>query len=166
MPTQSPSEVFNIKDQVRERDGQKCCRCGLPDETYRAVTGRSLDVHRLVPGSLYTVDGCVTLCGACHKKTPHPEKLSDRDRSVKISGETARQLLFVGASMRCPDHGLAMIIEMLAAVQFQRELEVLRYKRERLKILGKRRAAAAAKFAKTREENRRAKTEGNGLPPG
>jgi hypothetical protein len=38
------------------------------------VDGRRLDVHRLTPGSPYSVEGCVTLCRACHgpeRKLPY-----------------------------------------------------------------------------------------------
>jgi hypothetical protein len=37
-------------------------------EHSREQNGRSLGVHRLIPGSEYTVEGCVTLCYQCHAK--------------------------------------------------------------------------------------------------
>jgi hypothetical protein len=55
-----------IKALVRERDGYCCTRCGLTDEQSRQRYGRTLDVHRVVPGSPYTVAGAVTLCQGCH----------------------------------------------------------------------------------------------------
>lgn len=55
-------DELELKDAVRARDGHKCVDCG-------ATAGlRQLDVHRLVPGSLYTIDGTVTVCRSCHKK--------------------------------------------------------------------------------------------------
>jgi hypothetical protein len=59
-----------VKPLVRERDGFRCVECGLSNDEHRAQTGRQLDVHRLVPGSEYTVAGCVTLCRACHGPKP------------------------------------------------------------------------------------------------
>jgi len=50
-----------IKDAVRKRDG-KCVDCGR----LRSAGNRSLHVHRLVPGSEYTLEGCVTVCSRCH----------------------------------------------------------------------------------------------------
>lgn len=40
------------------------------EEHMERYSGRSLDVHRLVPGSDYTPDGCVTLCRKCHASKP------------------------------------------------------------------------------------------------
>jgi hypothetical protein len=59
-----------VKAAVRRRDGYRCTQCGVTNLTYLAVTGRSLDVHRIVPGSEYTLDGCVTLCRKCHGPKP------------------------------------------------------------------------------------------------
>jgi hypothetical protein len=59
-----------VKTAVRERDGFRCTKCGVPNETYRRLCGRQLEVHRKVPGSAYTLDGCVTLCQPCHGPEP------------------------------------------------------------------------------------------------
>jgi hypothetical protein len=59
-----------IKAAVRLRDGMRCTQCGITNAQHLAAHGRSLHVHRLTPGSHYTVEGCVTLCFACHG--PHP----------------------------------------------------------------------------------------------
>jgi len=59
-----------IKKKVRERDGHCCTECGMTAGEHRDKFGRNLHVHRITPGSEYTVDGCVTLCQECHKKTP------------------------------------------------------------------------------------------------
>jgi hypothetical protein len=50
--------VTKTKKLVKERDG-RCVDCGSES---------LLEVHRLVPGSKYTVEGCVTLCEDCHAK--------------------------------------------------------------------------------------------------
>jgi 5-methylcytosine-specific restriction endonuclease McrA len=61
---------LEIKAAVRARDGFRCTECGVTSLKYLAITGRSLDVHRIIPGSEYTVDGCVTLCRQCHGPKP------------------------------------------------------------------------------------------------
>ncbi len=57
---------LEIKATVRERDGDACVDCGTTGRTNMANVGMILDVHRLVPGSPYTIDGCVTVCKRCH----------------------------------------------------------------------------------------------------
>jgi len=59
-----------VKATVRERDGQRCTKCGMTHEKHLERYGRSLEVHRLTPGSAYTVEGCVTLCIPCHGPEP------------------------------------------------------------------------------------------------
>lgn len=58
--------VLEIKAAVRARDGLKCIECGMTAEQHIERYGVTLDVHRLVPGSKYAIDGCVTLCKKCH----------------------------------------------------------------------------------------------------
>ena len=62
--------ILEIKALVRFRDGMRCTECGLSNEGSLERFGRSLDVHRLTPGNPYTVEGCVTLCRACHMPKP------------------------------------------------------------------------------------------------
>lgn len=62
--------VAEIKATVRRRDGMACTDCGRTNEKHIEQTGKQLEVHRLTPGSRYTVEGCVTLCFWCHKKKP------------------------------------------------------------------------------------------------
>ena len=51
---------------VFERDKSRCAKCGMGDDEHTRVYGRSLEVHRLVPGSMYSVAGCVLRCVPCH----------------------------------------------------------------------------------------------------
>lgn len=67
---QSPSEVIRIKAAVRERDGHQCTKCGVTADEHLRRHGRGLDVHRTVPGSLYSLAGCVSLCLGCHAAEP------------------------------------------------------------------------------------------------
>lgn len=66
--------VAKIKTVVRERDGFCCTVCGMTDEQHREKYRKTLDVHRKAPGSVYTVDGCVTICQSCHGPQPRRKK--------------------------------------------------------------------------------------------
>jgi hypothetical protein len=55
-----------IKAAVRNRDSHKCVDCGRE----RKADEAQFQVHRKVPGSEYTMDGCVTLCPECHGPKP------------------------------------------------------------------------------------------------
>lgn len=61
-----------VKGAVRFRDGFRCVKCGMTNDQHKAKYGRGLQVHRKEPGSVYTIDGCVTLCVPCH--APEPRK--------------------------------------------------------------------------------------------
>ena len=62
--------VLSIKAAVRTRDGHRCTECGMTEGQHYARYGRGLHVHRIIPGSAYTLAGCVTLCYACHGPKP------------------------------------------------------------------------------------------------
>lgn len=64
------ADQIDVKASVRERDEHRCTECGMSAEEHASTYGRDLEVHRLVPGSEYTVDGCVTLCIPCHGPKP------------------------------------------------------------------------------------------------
>jgi len=65
-------EVIALKAEVRRRDGFACAECGVPNHEHIAAHGRQLDVHRVAPGSEYSLAPgvCVTLCRRCHSKKP------------------------------------------------------------------------------------------------
>jgi hypothetical protein len=71
----TPTEVLAVKAAVRERDNHCCAECGLTADEHYERYGQGLAVHRVVPGSAYTVQGCVTLCRACHKGKPKSEPI-------------------------------------------------------------------------------------------
>lgn len=66
--------VAEIKAVVRFRDGYRCRECGMTAKDHYRRFHRSLEVHRLIPGSRYSVRGCVTLCIPCHKTKPKSER--------------------------------------------------------------------------------------------
>jgi hypothetical protein len=77
---QTYTERTRIKAAVRERDGYCCVRCGMTNEEHRKKyrgspgrRGRSLHVHRKDPGGLYSLEGCETLCYACHAREPRAD---------------------------------------------------------------------------------------------
>jgi hypothetical protein len=83
---QSSGEIEAIKRAVRKRDGMRCVSCGMTDAEHLKRYARTLDVHRLTPGSLYAVDEtCQTLCRPCHGPQPRRKPgepdlaLGDRD---------------------------------------------------------------------------------------
>lgn len=74
-----------IKAAVRRRDGMRCAKCGMTDAAHRARYRKALDVHRLVPGSAYSITpgACVTLCQVCHgpePRRPWGQRFQDGER--------------------------------------------------------------------------------------
>ena len=68
------AEILRIKAAVRQRDGMRCTVCGMTNENHLAQHRQSLHVHRVVPGSLYTLSGCVSLCLADHAHAPRRKR--------------------------------------------------------------------------------------------
>lgn len=85
-----------VKRAVRQRDGQRCVECGMTDQQHRDKYGRSLDVHRKVPGSVYTIAGCETLCKRCHgpkpKQDPWETGAYERPVMMRLSRTTIAAL--------------------------------------------------------------------------
>ena len=83
------------KRLVRERDGHRCVDCGATSDDIRDGKYVRLQVHRLVPRSVYTVDGCVLVCTKCHKKR-HTEMRQTADpgphQNVRLSSEVLLQV--------------------------------------------------------------------------
>lgn len=67
---QSSTARERVKKAVRARDGMRCTMCGKTNEQHVAAHGCVLEVHRTTPGSLYTIEGCVTVCRDCHHTLP------------------------------------------------------------------------------------------------
>lgn len=82
---QSSEEIIRIKASVRARDGMCCTQCGLTNDQHKEKTGKQLDVHRVVPGSIYSVEPgvCATLCRTCHGPKPRrPHGQGDTHRAL------------------------------------------------------------------------------------
>lgn len=60
--------AYLVKRKVRERDRHRCTGCGMTNEEHLAKYDRILSVHRVVPGSVYVTEGCVTVCEPCHRE--------------------------------------------------------------------------------------------------
>lgn len=60
-----------VQADVRDRDGYACTKCGMTQAEHFEKHGIQLHVHRVVPQSDYTLEGCVTMCVTCHQNTPH-----------------------------------------------------------------------------------------------
>lgn len=83
---QSATEIIRIKIAVRERDEYACVHCGMTSDEHISIYNRQLDVHRKMPGSLYSLDGCETVCKACHGGLPK-RKPGATDLAWEIIGE-------------------------------------------------------------------------------
>lgn len=69
-----------------------CVVCGLTNDLHRKRYGRILEVHRLLPGSIYTADGCITLCKACHNGCPRALQRRHSSQSLPQQGAEYRDV--------------------------------------------------------------------------
>lgn len=91
------SVASEVRSAVRQRDGRRCTECGMSNEAHVEKYGRSLEVHRLIPGGPYSLGNCVTLCIVCHGPKPRsprglpvPRELAVKIKAVvRSSGESA-----------------------------------------------------------------------------
>lgn len=63
-----------VRTLVRHRDGYRCRLCGMTARDHFRKYNKKLDVHRLTPGSRYTLRGCITVCRSCHGPLPRSER--------------------------------------------------------------------------------------------
>jgi hypothetical protein len=116
--------ITALKAAVRTRDGHRCTECGLADLEHRRVCGKALEVHRLKPGTPYSMEGCRTLCGACHAKQPRsPSGTSDRTTIALSRADVAKALgLHVG-----PDVSLTrLVLSLVTSATPEAKSEALR----------------------------------------
>lgn len=78
---------LQVKAAVRLRDGMRCIDCDLTNEQHVEQYGRQLEVHRVSPGSPYTLDGCVTVCRPCHRKRHRKRPTA----TVRLKGDLMEQ---------------------------------------------------------------------------
>ena len=98
----TPSEILAVKAAVRARDGKRCVHCGMTDEKHIARYGRTLDVHRVVPGSEYSLAPgvCKTLCRPCHAlmpKRPRGTRPPEEKVVVRIAADVVYMARIVAA---------------------------------------------------------------------
>jgi hypothetical protein len=95
------TQVLIIKDAVRRRDGYRCTKCGISNADHLTRYSKTLHVHRLDPGSVYTVEGCETLCYQCHAGEP---------KKVRVETRLAAELRAAVAPL-VPDADVARVAE-------------------------------------------------------
>lgn len=106
-------DASTVKRKVRKRDGYRCTDCGITEEAYRAVCGKSLEVHRIQPGTPYTVEGARTLCGRCHLAQPR----SPRGTSDVVMLRLPRAVLREALGGEIPDVSLHdLVLRLVRAV--------------------------------------------------
>lgn len=104
---QSSGEILRIKALVRERDWYTCTECGMSHDEHIAIYGKTFDVHRVVPGSPYSLNGCVTICRRCHgpqpkRKRGQPDLAYGMRLRIVLDPETADALAAFMASLTVP----------------------------------------------------------------
>jgi hypothetical protein len=110
--------VVRLKAAVRARDGFRCVKCGMTNHEHLEATERQLEVHRVIPGSVYSLDGCVTLCRACHGPQPR------RKRGQPDLGYNGWEMLGVSID---PDLDAALSRYLAAAEPRTSKAAVVRY---------------------------------------
>lgn len=118
--------VARLKNSIRQRDGFRCTQCGMTNDQHREQHNRQLDVHRLVPGSEYKPEGCITVCKACHRSLPrrqhgdtdfygaheqhrialHPKLVESLERLAARNGRTLREETLVAIEEHLARNGL------------------------------------------------------------
>lgn len=87
------TELLALKAAIRLRDRMQCVDCQLTNDESRQRSGRCLDVHRLKPGSPYSMAGCVTVCRGCHRKRHRKPKMVN----VRLPARIVRMARIVAA---------------------------------------------------------------------
>lgn len=90
------ADLEAIKRTVRLRSGSRCADCNMTQADHFARYHCDLDVHRLVPNSQYSEDGCVAVCKSCHGK--RREHLRCKR---PLQSQAYRDRLVVAASLKC-----------------------------------------------------------------
>jgi len=140
--SQRPTEMMAIKSAVRERDGFRCTKCKMTNNEHLSLYGRQLDVHRNVPGSLYSVEGCSTICKRCHGKQPQKKKgeidlawASVRRQPVAPQTRRERLATLIGASLRAERARSGMTLKQAGEKAGIHYVSISRYEQGKLPTL-------------------------------
>lgn len=90
-------DILQLKEQIRARDGYRCAECGLTNDDHLTEWGSSLEVHRVRPGSCYSLDPgvCVILCKTCHGSKPKSPRGSSPYWKFRLERELALKAGFI-----------------------------------------------------------------------
>lgn len=115
---QRSKDITAIKAAIRERDGYACVRCGITADEYRKrpKKHKTLDVHRKIPGSPYSLDGCVTLCRSCHRLT-HGCDIDGPTKTIKLEPDVYNRLMVIAKQQGISIHRLAS--DLLRPIVFE-----------------------------------------------
>ena len=80
--------VASVKRQIRQHFDNRCTQCGMTNAEHLEKTGRSLDIDRVMPGSEYTLPGCVLLCKWCHRYRHGAKSVTVRGTGRRVRGQT------------------------------------------------------------------------------
>jgi hypothetical protein len=104
-----------IKAAVRARDGH-CTECGLSNQEHVSLCGKQLHVHRVQPGSPYSVEGCVSLCKNCHAKAPK-RKCGEDDQDSRGGMVCVKETLAQQADFLCEQNATNLTQEVNRALR-------------------------------------------------
>lgn len=112
------TKILGLKERVRERDGYRCTECGITDAAYHFLFGRSLDVHRIKPGGVYSMKNCITLCCECHRPKPRSKPGEGDTEMVKISKESRKKLSGLARSRGWPHSRISTFLDDFIAIEY------------------------------------------------
>jgi 5-methylcytosine-specific restriction endonuclease McrA len=117
--------VAQVKAAVRARDGFRCVKCGMTNHEHLEATEQQLEVHRVVPGSVYSLDGCVTLCKRCHGPEPRRRRGEAGIDRLGLNRPTHDLIAATARAMGISSTELARMILLQNVSRYAREAGVL-----------------------------------------
>jgi hypothetical protein len=123
--------VADVKASVRARDGNRCTGCGMTNIEHVERYGRALEVHRKVPGSLYTLEGCTLLCKPCHgpqprRKKGEPDLVNGDQVNFRAPGDLHSRLEAVAAGLGLDVSNLVRMVLYENLATYEERVEQIR----------------------------------------